>query len=179
MKYTLLFLLCTVLFTPAAIAQDSCKGSETGFVNGIPCFSFGGLMFSDVEGQGVEARAIVGEIDGKQIAEGSIPSSKMAESIGAAGASIIFAGLAERRANVLYLGHVLADTPALGTIVVLKTPNVSGITSGAGVSIQVNEGTAIALLNAKVFRRVIWDDLTSSGWYAIVYVGREWLLLNF
>lgn len=178
MKHILLFCIAFFLFTPVAIAQDSCKGSETGFVNGIPCFSFGGLMFSDVEGQGVEASALVGEIDGSQIVEGSIPSSKMAESIGAAGASIIFAGLAERRANVLYLGHVLADTPFLGTIVVLKTPNVSGVSLGAAVSIQVSEGTAIALLDADFYRRVVWSDITSSGWYIIVYIGQTWLLLN-
>ena len=158
MKYTLLFLLCTVLFASTAIAQDSCKGSETGFVNGIPCFSFGGLMFSDVEGQGVEASALVGEIDGSQIVEGSIPSSKMAESIGAAGASIIFAGLAERRANVLYLGHVLADTPASGYN---SCPESSQCIRSLLRRSSLNTSKRRELLSRywmlKFYRRVVWE----------------------
>ena len=156
-------------FAFSVAAQDApppanCAEAEGGFVNGVPCFSFGGRMYAKEPGQGIEASAILG----------SLPSAPPS--------GILYVPVTERFGHTIAF-DVTAGHPDLGTLALIRFPARVAGDDAENASVRTDHPTDAARQLATSLvgqdgERLAWGSLPGGQWRLIARVPDGWALLN-
>ena len=155
-RFCLLALATLLLFAVPALAQSECATTPTGFVDGVPCFGFGGRMWKEFRGSGVESDMLIGPINPDNIADRSLPLEKLAEEV--MPIQVI--------ANATRTGRVLEfpiKTPSEIRLFLIRTPATrhDGLTSEVRIR-TLGTGTTVFMsqtLTGPARNTVTWDDM--------------------
>lgn len=151
---------------------SECAASETGFVDGIPCFSFGGIQYAARNGEGTEAAAIRGAIDGRKLADRSVPESAL--DLPDNRGTVVFVGETQRGNNTISVAGAIGAGASDGTVIVFRAPDSS---APDGLSVIIGAGREGRRLE-RGSGAVTWADITAKRWYIAVRAGDTWFLLN-
>ena len=174
-RFCLLALAASLLFAAPALAQSDCATSPTGFVGDTPCYSFNGRLYKEFAGAGVESSTLLGPISADSIADGSLPLTKLADSL----VPISVVSNAVRSGRSLHLP--LAD-PRTKSLLLLRMPDSLHDDGTAEVRIRTKGSSPNVVF---VWRSLVgfnggtvhWSDMTANGWYLVLWAG-DWFLLD-
>ena len=161
MTRTLLLLCAASLASTLSFTQEpTCATSESGFVDGVPCFAFGGRMYASRPGDGVEAGMIRGAIALDQLAQTVTPMTVVPVSVRS--------GRSSRTIDLQI------DDPPVHSLILFRTPTTK---PDGNFVVRLSTASGARDLHDAAGKRVIWSALRANEWLLVVR-DEHWQLIR-